>query len=79
MTHCASSKTKGQLWTGKLTNAGCPTTQADKDEMQQIPYRELTGALQHLASHTRPDISFEVATLSRFNNNPGKVHWLALK
>lgn len=28
---------------------------------------------------SRPDISFSVNYLSRFNNNPGKRHWLAAK
>jgi hypothetical protein len=79
MTNCAPSKSKGQLWTGKLTTKDCTTTAEERAEMEKVPYRQLTGALQHLATHTRPDISFEVATLSRFNNNPGKIHWLAMK
>ena len=28
---------------------------------------------------TRPDISFAVATLSRFLDNPGRAHWEAVK
>ena len=47
--------------------------------MKGIPYRELVGALQHLATHTRPDAAYEVATLSKFSANPGRTHWLTLK
>ena len=32
-----------------------------------------------MACHSRPDISFEVSTLSRFNNDPGFHHIAALK
>lgn len=33
----------------------------------------------YLASATRPDISFAVSKLSRFNKNPGDDHWSALE
>ena len=32
-----------------------------------------------LATHTRPDISYAVASLSKFLANPGEVHWIAAK
>jgi hypothetical protein len=47
--------------------------------MSTIPYRQIVGSLQHLATHSRPDIAHETATLSRFLHNPGKAHWNALK
>lgn len=33
----------------------------------------------YLAQITRPDISFAVKTLSRFNKNPTVAHWTAVK
>ena len=37
-------------------------------------YRQLIGSLWHL-THTRPDISHAVGTLSQFSNDPHVSHW----
>ena len=64
----------------KLSINQCPTNDKDINEMRKYPYRELIGKLNYLSQHTRPDISIAVSKLSRFMNNPGKIHWkLALK
>lgn len=34
-----------------------------------------TGFLNYIASRTRPDLSYSVSCLSRFNNKPGLSHW----
>lgn len=47
--------------------------------MSKIPYRELIGSLLFIAQISRPDISFAVNLLSRFNGNPGAAHWKAAK
>ncbi len=47
--------------------------------MKNVPYRQVTGSLNWLATSTRPDIALAVSTVSRFNNNPGKQHWAAVK
>ena len=47
--------------------------------MQYVPYKHLVGALLHLANTTRPDIAFAASFLSRFMQNPRKVHWNAAK
>ncbi|GBO04460.1 Retrovirus-related Pol polyprotein from transposon TNT 1-94 [Araneus ventricosus] len=44
-----------------------------------IPYRETIGSLMFLAITTRPDIAFAVNVVSRFQSNPGQVHWNAVK
>ncbi|XP_055588868.1 uncharacterized protein LOC129741184 [Uranotaenia lowii] len=43
------------------------------------PYRELLGSLMYTILCVRPDISFAVAYLGRFQNKPGEAHWQALK
>jgi len=39
----------------------------------------LLGPLMYLAITTRPDISYAVGVLARFNSNPGPIHWKAVK
>lgn len=42
-------------------------------------YQSAVGALMYAAHGTRPDISFAVTTLSKFNSKPTLDHWQALK
>ena len=49
------------------------------DEMLDVPYRALVGALLYLSTRTRPDIAYIVGQLCRFMNNPGQEHWTAAK
>lgn len=43
------------------------------------PYREAVGCLMYLMTHTRPDISFAVNILSRYQSNASDVHWSLVK
>lgn len=51
----------------------------DSDETVAFPYREAVGSLMYLAVSTRPDISFAVGLVSRFNENPSTPHVNAVK
>lgn len=62
-----------------VTKNDSPKTAVEIEEMKRKPYRELIGALIHLANATRPDIAFSVSVLSRFCSNPGNAHWIAAK
>ena len=44
-----------------------------------VPYRQAVGALMYLANGTRPDITFAVHYLSRFQSNPKQEHWVMVK
>jgi len=55
------------------------TTEEEIAEMRSIPYLNAVGALMYLATNTRPDISYAVGVLARFNSNPGMAHWKAIK
>lgn len=57
----------------------CATTEEEKIEMKNIPYRQAIGSLLFLTMITRPDISFSVNVLSRYCENPGKEHWSGVK
>jgi hypothetical protein len=35
--------------------------------------------INHLAMHTRPEITYHLSSLSRFVTSPGPRHWLAAK
>ncbi|KAG8182855.1 hypothetical protein JTE90_002272 [Oedothorax gibbosus] len=59
----------------KLTTEMCPKNDAERSEMEDIPYRPL----MYLSVATRPDITHSVNFLCQFNNNPGKLHWQAAK
>ena len=56
-----------------------PQTPADVEEMKDKPYMRAVGKLNWLALATRPDISYTVSQLARFNSNPGPQHWQAVK
>ena len=55
-----------------------PTTDDEKEQMIKFPYRQAVGSLLWVASGTRPDISYSVSQVARFNSNPGIIHWKAI-
>jgi len=42
-------------------------------------YQQAIGSLMYAMLGTRPDTAFAVGALSRFNSNPGRLHWQAVK
>jgi len=61
------------------TRSQAPADPAEADYMQKIPYREAVGSLMYAAVATHPDITFAISTLSQFLDNPGCIHWEAVK
>jgi hypothetical protein len=62
-----------------LSEAHCPSTPEEAEEMRSVPYISAVGSLLYLAIATRPDIAYTVSLLARFNTRPGKEHWAAVK
>ncbi|MGH3054284.1 MAG: Ty1/Copia family ribonuclease HI, partial [Gaiellaceae bacterium] len=64
-----------------IANKGdCSASEEDALQLEtyyNIQYRSCTGALIYL-HNTRPDITFAVMKLVKFNINPGRVHFEAL-
>ncbi|SGY91432.1 BQ5605_C038g11666 [Microbotryum silenes-dioicae] len=48
-------------------------------ERIQSWYLQAIGSLLSISLGTRPNIAFAVSYLSRFANNPGRRHWIAVK
>lgn len=64
---------------GTLGKHQSPATPRQFEEMRDVPYREAVGSLMYAAIGTRPDITFAVTALSQFMQNPGRMHWDAVK
>lgn len=63
----------------KLSKEMAPTDAAGREEMMQVPYQEAVGSILYAAMVSRPDIQYAVNMVSRFNQQHGKPHWLAVK
>lgn len=48
-------------------------------QLEKKPYRETVGSLPYLATIRRPDISYVVNYLSRFNSKSMVSHWKMVK
>ena len=62
-----------------LSLADCPKSAEESQSMQNIPYQNAVGALNHCAVMTRPNISLAVQKVAKFAANPGYNHWFAVK
>ena len=66
---------KGQ----NLSKSMSPQTKSDIEEMKNVPYAQVVGSLMYAMTSTRPDICHAAGLVSRFQSNPGKEHWQAVK
>ncbi|CAL9012844.1 unnamed protein product [Prunus brigantina] len=57
----------------------CPMTEQEQANMKNKPYASLVGSLMYAQVCTRPDLSFAVSVLGRFQANPGEPHWVLAK
>ena len=57
----------------------CPKNELERKQMEQIPYASIVGSLMYAQTCTRPDISFAVGMLGRYQSNPGIDHWKPTK
>ena len=63
----------------KFSLEQCPRNELERTEMERIPYASVVGSLMYMHTCTRPDISFAVGMLGRYQSNPGIIHWKAAK
>jgi hypothetical protein len=57
----------------------CPSDATKAAHMQKMPYHEAIGSLMYASVATCLDITHTVSALSRFLDNPGSIHWEAIK
>jgi hypothetical protein len=62
-----------------LSLDNCPKSDEEKIKMARVPYANAVGSLMYAMMCTRPDICFAVGMVSRYQSNPGPVHWQAVK
>ena len=63
----------------KFSERQCPKNDLERKAMESIPYSSVVGSLMYIQTCTRPDISFAVGMLGRYQSNPGIDHWKAAK
>ncbi|XP_060974304.1 secreted RxLR effector protein 161-like [Cannabis sativa] len=62
-----------------LSKDQCPKTQAEKEEMSEVPYSNAVGSIMYLMVCTRPDLAYSISVLSKYMSNLGREHWKAMK
>ncbi|XP_057965395.1 secreted RxLR effector protein 161-like [Malania oleifera] len=63
----------------KFSLMQCPKNDLEQRQMKDVPYASVVGSLMYAQTCTRPDISFAVGMLGRYQSNPGIIHWKATK
>ena len=56
-----------------------PKNDVERKAMESIPYASVVGSLMYAQTCTRPDISFAIGILGRYQSNPSMDHWKAAK
>ena len=63
----------------KLSNNLCPKTPEQKERMKKVLYANAVGSLMYAMLCTRPNISYDVGMVSRYQSNPSEAHWKTIK
>ncbi|KAE8664146.1 Serine-threonine protein kinase [Hibiscus syriacus] len=63
----------------RLSKEQSPKMEEERAHMVKVSYASSIESLLYAMVCTRPDITHVVGAVSRYMNNPGKVHWEAVK
>nr|GEV55899.1 hypothetical protein [Tanacetum cinerariifolium] len=63
----------------KLSKSQGTSTPAEMKRMQNVPYASAVGSIMYVVRCTRPDVVFAQNITSRFQQNPGDIHWTTVK
>ena len=62
-----------------LSKTQSPSTKEERDCMNKIPYASAIGSIMYAMLCTRPDVSYALSAMSRYQSDPGDAHWVAVK
>ena len=63
----------------KFSRFQCPKSENEREQMKSVPYASAVGSLNYLQTCTRPDISYTVGMLGRYQSDLGMDYWKAAK
>src|SRR5665213_2059729 len=56
-----------------------PISRDGRERMNRVPYASAIGYIMYAMICTRPDVSYALSVLSRYQSNPVDPHWQAVK
>ena len=56
-----------------------PKDKEEQEFMEKVPYAQVVGNLMYAMTSIRPDICHVVGLVSRYQSNPRRAHWQAVK
>ncbi|KAJ9538963.1 hypothetical protein OSB04_031696 [Centaurea solstitialis] len=62
-----------------LSKAQCPISSEDQDKMKSVPYASAIGLIMYAMLCTRTDVAYSISVTSRYQQNLGEAHWVAVK
>nr|GFA33743.1 hypothetical protein [Tanacetum cinerariifolium] len=63
----------------KFSKSQGASTPVEIKRMQNVPYASAVGSIMYAVRCTRPDVAFAQNITSRFQQNPGDIHWTTVK
>ena len=63
----------------RLSKTQCPESADERSRMESIPYASAIGSIMYAMICTRPDVSYALSVVSRYQSDPGESHWTAVK
>ncbi|KAI3788052.1 hypothetical protein L2E82_00677 [Cichorium intybus] len=63
----------------KLSKTQSPSTDEEITDMSRVLYASAVGSIMYAMTCTRPDVAFALSMVSRYQGNPGRAHWTAVK
>ncbi|GKG08229.1 hypothetical protein Tco_0334061, partial [Tanacetum coccineum] len=63
----------------RLSKSQGTSTPAELKGIQNVLYSLVVGSIMYAVRCTRPDVAFAQNITSRFQQNPGDLHWTTVK
>nr|GEU95506.1 hypothetical protein [Tanacetum cinerariifolium] len=62
-----------------LSNELCASTPEEVAYIKKVPYASDVGSIMYVVRCIRPDVALAQNLVSRYQQNPGKLHWVTVK